>query len=166
MKLKRWDNGETIHEGPYKTMTELVEYCAKNGISMHMANLRGVDLRWADLEGAFLEGADLRWADLEGAFLEGADLREADLRGADLRGADLRWANLEGVLGIVAFCGVGFDKRFGFVWFHQGVPVASLGCHCAPELETMRAIVKKYGPGSAYQAVIYGAFRALEEYHA
>ncbi|EPY6129098.1 pentapeptide repeat-containing protein [Salmonella enterica subsp. enterica serovar Bareilly] len=60
------------------------------------ANLRGADLRGADLCGANLRGADLRGADLCGANLRGANLRGADLRGADLYGADLCGANLYG----------------------------------------------------------------------
>ena len=33
------------------------------------ANLRGADLRWADLSVANLRGADLTWADLRGAIM-------------------------------------------------------------------------------------------------
>src|SRR5512137_489315 len=51
------------------------------------ADLRGADLRDADLCGADLRGADLRDADLCGADLCGADLRGADLCGANLCGA-------------------------------------------------------------------------------
>ena len=73
------------------------------------ANLRGADLRWANLHGADLRLADfskanLRLADLRladfskanlcGVNLREADLSEADLHGADLRGADLHWADL------------------------------------------------------------------------
>ena len=62
------------------------------------------DLREASLRGDDLRGADLRWADLReaslrGAILHGADLRWADLREADLRWADLHGASLRGVLG-------------------------------------------------------------------
>ncbi|EAR7288923.1 pentapeptide repeat-containing protein [Salmonella enterica] len=68
--------------------------------SMHesgsRADLRGADLRNANLYGADLRGADLRNANLYGADLRGADLRNANLYGADLRGADLRNANLYG----------------------------------------------------------------------
>jgi Pentapeptide repeats (8 copies) len=74
------------------------------------ANLRGVNLRNANLEVARLIHADLRNAHLEGAhlmgaWLDGSDLREAHLAAADLfgsylshadlRGADLRGASLE-----------------------------------------------------------------------
>ena len=56
------------------------------------ANLRGANLRRADLEGADLRGAnlwraDLWRADLRGANLWGANLWRADLGRADLRGA-------------------------------------------------------------------------------
>ena len=60
------------------------------------ANLREADLRWADLRVANLREADLRWADLRVADLSGADLRGADLREADLRRADLSGADLSG----------------------------------------------------------------------
>ena len=47
-------------------------------------NLRGADLRGADLSNANLRGADLSNANLWGADLRGANLRDADLSGADL----------------------------------------------------------------------------------
>ena len=58
------------------------------------ANIRGADLRGANLEDANIRGADLRGADLEDANLRDANLRGADLEDANLRGADLRGANL------------------------------------------------------------------------
>ncbi|EGF9399535.1 pentapeptide repeat-containing protein, partial [Salmonella enterica] len=61
------------------------------------ANLRGADLCSADLRGADLCSADLRDADLCSADLRDANLRDANLRGADLRGADLCSADLRGV---------------------------------------------------------------------
>ena len=54
------------------------------------------DLCDADLRGADLRGADLCDADLRGADLRGADLCDADLRGANLRNANLRCADLRG----------------------------------------------------------------------
>jgi hypothetical protein len=65
------------------------------------ANLRGADLEDAYLRDAYLRGADLGDANLRGANLRGADLGDANLRGANLRGADLgdaylRGANLRG----------------------------------------------------------------------
>ncbi|AEO25533.1 pentapeptide repeat-containing protein [Listeria monocytogenes] len=58
------------------------------------ANLRHADLRRADLSGANLRHADLRRADLSGANLRHADLRRADLSYANLSYADLSYANL------------------------------------------------------------------------
>lgn len=62
--------------------------------SMARVNLRGVDLRRADLRCVCLSGADLREVNLRRADLKRADLWKADLRGADLRETDLRWADL------------------------------------------------------------------------
>ncbi|HDU7181347.1 TPA: pentapeptide repeat-containing protein [Listeria monocytogenes] len=60
------------------------------------ANLRHADLRRADLSGANLRHADLRRANLSYADLNGADLNGADLRGANLSYADLSYADLNG----------------------------------------------------------------------
>ena len=71
------------------------------GANLRWVDLTGANLRWADLTGANLTGADLtgaylRWATLTGANLTGANLRGANLTGANLRGAYLRWATLTG----------------------------------------------------------------------
>ncbi|EDD3743507.1 pentapeptide repeat-containing protein [Salmonella enterica subsp. enterica serovar Muenchen] len=66
------------------------------GANLCDANLRGANLRGADLCDANLRGANLRGADLRGANLCDANLRGANLRGADLRGANLCGANLRG----------------------------------------------------------------------
>ena len=60
------------------------------------ANLRGVNLRYADLSSTDLRGVNLRYADLRSTDLRSADLRSADLRSTDLRSADLRSADLRG----------------------------------------------------------------------
>jgi uncharacterized protein YjbI with pentapeptide repeats len=52
-------------------------------------DLRGANLRKADLSGLNLCSCDLRKAYLEGVFLKGADLRRADLWEARLEGANL-----------------------------------------------------------------------------
>ena len=81
-----------------------LEYADLDGADLSDANLSGADLRGADLRSANLWYADLRGADLRDASLGcadlwyadlgGADLGGADLSGADLRDADLRGANL------------------------------------------------------------------------
>ena len=60
------------------------------------ANLRGVDLRDANLVCAYLRDANLVCANLRDANLRCANLVGAYLRGADLGGADLRCAYLRG----------------------------------------------------------------------
>ncbi|MBE9228539.1 pentapeptide repeat-containing protein [Phormidium sp. LEGE 05292] len=74
--------------------------CDLRGTDLRGANLAGVDLREAQLEGADLGGANL-WgtnlerASMEGTNLVGANLGEANLEGANLAGANLGSANLE-----------------------------------------------------------------------
>ena len=58
-------------------------------ISLRLANLKGVTVVWAELQ-----GADLSYANLEGAFLYETDLEEANLRRANLKGTWLQGANL------------------------------------------------------------------------
>jgi hypothetical protein len=65
-----------------KTIKEAVEEAVEED-----TNLRGADLREANLWEANLRGAALWGADLRGADLRGATLWKANLRGADLRGA-------------------------------------------------------------------------------
>jgi hypothetical protein len=76
------------------------------GIVLGDANLNGADLSDARLGGAYLHGAnlfmvnlanaDLRRSDLSGAYLPGADLSHTDLEAADLQGAHLIEVNLSG----------------------------------------------------------------------
>ena len=79
----RW-SGYTIFQSTKTTWKEAVEEAVENG-----ADLRGVNLRDADLYGAELNGADLR----------GADLREATLYQANLNGAELMNAKFYGKCG-------------------------------------------------------------------
>ena len=65
-----------------------------NGEGGSRADLRGANLRDADLSCANLSDADLRGADLSFANLSNANLRDADLRGANLSCANLSFANL------------------------------------------------------------------------
>jgi uncharacterized protein YjbI with pentapeptide repeats len=74
------------------------------GTDLRGANLRGMDLSWADLRNADLRGADLRetnlsWANARGADLSRADMFQADMSGAELTGAKffkatLSWADM------------------------------------------------------------------------
>jgi len=59
-------------------------------------DFEGATLDGADFEGANLEGADFKKANLEEADLEGTDLVGANLEGTDLIGANLERADLQG----------------------------------------------------------------------
>ncbi|PPK91923.1 uncharacterized protein YjbI with pentapeptide repeats [Kineococcus xinjiangensis] len=59
------------------------------------ADLRRAHLKDADLSGAHLQGANLTGARLQGADLSGAHLQEVNLSGAHLKDADLRGAHLK-----------------------------------------------------------------------
>lgn len=66
------------------------------------ADLLLADLRQTELGGAYLEGADLLGAHLNNADLAGADLRNADLTEADLTDADISYADFTGATGLTA----------------------------------------------------------------
>jgi uncharacterized protein YjbI with pentapeptide repeats len=80
---------------------EKVERADLRGLAMPQAALEGASFRRCDLDGANLEGARLaraifKNASLREAFLASADLREANLESADLEGANLQGARLVG----------------------------------------------------------------------
>ena len=70
-------------------------------IKLSNADLRGIDLSFANLRGADLNGSDLSEAILKGADLQGANLNRANLNRARLQGANLSeaqaaWSSLIG----------------------------------------------------------------------
>ena len=77
-----------------KILEDHVSWLNDNG--GRRANLKNINLEWADLSDANLIGANLKWADLSGANLSDANLTRANLIGADLIGANLKWADLIG----------------------------------------------------------------------
>jgi hypothetical protein len=83
LKQGIWEWNEWREDNPAITIPEL------GG-----ADLRKMDLSWANLEGAILIGSDLTSANLYKAVLVGADLSEARLEFANLFGANLRGASL------------------------------------------------------------------------
>ncbi len=95
-------------------------------------NLRGANLRGADLFRAILRGADLRVANLQDAVLLSADLQRADLRRANLQGATLVGANLQGAdlrranLQRAEVTAVQFDRR-SYQLAYKGIRVS--GCY-------------------------------------
>jgi TIR domain/Pentapeptide repeats (8 copies) len=75
------------------------------GADLRDANLSGANLCDADLRRAELGGAKLSLADLRGADLSGADLKRTHLGGADMRGANLRGTNLSKA--VISFANLG-----------------------------------------------------------
>lgn len=82
------------YECEENTIKKTVEEAVRQNISLCVANLYSVNLRYADLSGANLRKANLNSANLYGAKLCDADLNGADLSGADLCNAILNDANL------------------------------------------------------------------------
>ena len=99
-------SGAILFSAEVSTVKELVIAAVKSKINLRGANLSGAYLSEANLSGAYLSeahlsganlyGANLRGANLFGADLYGANLSRADLYGANLYGADLSGANLYG----------------------------------------------------------------------
>lgn len=65
------------------------------GAELKYINLGYADLRYADLSGVMLVGGNLEYADLRGSKLKCTSLMRANLKYVDFRGADLRWTILE-----------------------------------------------------------------------
>ena len=130
------------------------------------AVLRGTDLARADLTWSDLTKAVLYKVDLTGATLTKANLTEADLSGANLSGTNLggcilHGANLHKAKGIFSFGPIGCTARTGYVVEHPNGPMVKLGCYWGDMPSTLAAVCRKYGPDSAYKAVIIAAARAL-----
>ena len=89
IQIKRWDNGEVIHEGEF----ESIKACLEDGVSKGVS-FSGAELNYAELNGAKLNGAELNGAELNGAELNYAELNYAELNGAELNGAELNGAEL------------------------------------------------------------------------
>jgi uncharacterized protein YjbI with pentapeptide repeats len=86
-----------------KQRREQVLALLREGKSLALAELTGMDLSGVDFSGADLTGAHLESANLQGAKFAKARLTEAvlahaQLQGADLRGAQLQRANLGGAV--------------------------------------------------------------------
>ena len=88
--IEEW-NRRRVNEEPIPSLAR-----ARLSTPLSNANLRGADLREANLEGTGLVNADLAGADLREAKLSKADLRQANLNGADLSDTRLREAQLSG----------------------------------------------------------------------
>ncbi|EPD6607547.1 pentapeptide repeat-containing protein [Listeria monocytogenes] len=93
------------------------------------ADLRGANLRHADLRRADLSGANLRHADLRRADLSYADLRHADLRRADLSYADLNWINWRDVVGLTVIAvQINTTRKNNQITYIKELEIWTTGC--------------------------------------
>ena len=86
-----WENESKV-QPPH----EIVKRYKQGERDFQSMDLKGADLRGANLSRAVLRGANLQDAKLRGANLYRADLSDADLKGANAGGADMKRANLNG----------------------------------------------------------------------
>lgn len=93
--------GKILYEGRFTSLRQGVEMAIED-----QCDLRGIDLRQANLSGAFLDGAKMEEASFWGANLTevdmsdgifcGSDFRAANLLGTCMAAADLKKARFEG----------------------------------------------------------------------
>lgn len=84
-KHKKWVNGEDAGKRADLRKVNL------SYADLHDVDLSHADLYGANLQGAYLSYADLQYTDLRYANLRDANLRDASLSGANLFGTDLRY---------------------------------------------------------------------------
>ena len=130
----------------------------KNEEGGEKADLRGANLRGANLWGANLRGANLWGANLRDADLRDANLRDADLRDANLRGADLRDANLRGAAGKILYFGpIGSRQGITYVTKTERTIHVHCGCFYGTLEEFAAKVEEKHGDsqhGKSYKAAI------------
>jgi len=117
------------------------------------ANLRGSDLSGADLSGSNLSGANLRGSDLSGADLSGANLRGSDLREAGLSGSNLSEADLYGAKGIMQFGPMPTSGRIIYAVRHDSGWMVQAGCFWG-NLDELEADVKEKHNCPMYLGII------------
>jgi len=87
--------GETVGTDVQAVLGVLGDRCAEYESAEQYLDLRRIDLKGADLRGAFLDRTRFDESSLEGADLMRASLVGADFRGASLRKAHFRQAQLD-----------------------------------------------------------------------
>ena len=125
-----------------------MRYADLRGANLKYADLRGADLRSANLANAYLRGADLEHANLRGANLTGADLEYATLRGAKLRGANLEDAT---ILSYKEIGEIGDHKRLLRCFLLNNDSFYFIaGCFRGAEQKLKKEVINKYGKDCEY----------------
>ncbi|EAF0296315.1 pentapeptide repeat-containing protein, partial [Listeria monocytogenes] len=94
------------------------------GAYLSNANLRGANLRFADISNANLSNANLSITDLSNA-----NLYNANLRGTDLSDANLNWVNWQHVEGLTVICvQVDTSRRNNQIAYIKELDIWITGC--------------------------------------
>ena len=90
ISIKRWDNGEVIHSGDFKSVKECLEDGVSKGVSFYRADLIGSNLRDSNLSCSNLSYSSLIGSNLSFSNLSGSNLIGSDLRGAIGNGTEVK----------------------------------------------------------------------------
>lgn len=96
MKIHHID-GSVLFEAEVDSVRKLVEMAISQNKDLRGANLRKADLYYTNLDGADLRGADLYNANLRGVNLRNTNLSNANLCSSDLLNSSLSYADLSKV---------------------------------------------------------------------
>lgn len=118
IEIKRWDNGEVIHSGDFKSVKECLEDGVRQGVNFYRAKLNRVSL-----DGSLLDGASLISASLISASLDEASLDEASLYRANLDGVNLSEAKE-----IIQFGPMNSSGRIAYAVNHGDRVMIKAGC--------------------------------------
>ncbi|EIN9139573.1 pentapeptide repeat-containing protein [Listeria monocytogenes] len=106
-----------------------LSYADLSCANLRGANLRGANLSYADLSCANLRVANLSYADLSCANLRGANLSGADLSYADLRRADLSWINWRDVVGLTVIAvQINTTRKNNQITYIKELEIWTTGC--------------------------------------
>ena len=121
-----------------------LSYANLNKVNFESANLCGADLRAAELGSAKLNGTDLRWADLFNANFRNASLNHVNLRKAELHNVNLDEAELGGAyLFDTIFIDASLHKA-DFSWAYMGGTV-----FVASDISTIKGLEKVEHQGAS-----------------
>ncbi len=101
--ITHFRTGETLFEGPFKSLGHAVEAAIEDDISLAFADLRHANLINAQMDGAILDSAQLTDANLLGANISEASLHRTSFKNAQMHSTVLcesiiEAANFEGTL--------------------------------------------------------------------
>lgn len=143
--MRRVAAGETVTAVIQQMQEDLA---AEERLDLSKVDLRGADLRDANLVNAILMGAELRNASMHRARLGGADLRRADLQKASMFGVDLT----DAVVMRMRVAGADMYKVVMSIAQAQQLPHQDLksvtrappACHTACIIQALRDVKKEH----------------------